>query len=451
MGSNVRPLSLLLAAALACAGCSPAMPPAAPTAAGAAGTPTAARTTAAGSAAASGSVVPGRQARLAFATAGQVETVLASRGDRVADGQVLARLAGSARLNAAAAAADLEALAAAQALKDLRAAAALNAAQAQLEAAAAQHALNLAEAAVTRLTTPDLTYRREQVDRAQARLTAAEQNAAVTNFEAAQRAARDAFETAANTWQTLQQLETQYPGYGQLHGDALTKAQQAYDRAAQDLQAAEFRLDQARNNDAAALADARRALGTAQANLLEAQAGPDPDALALAQAQAAVARAALDRARDRAVRAAGGGDPDQLALAQARLSTAEAQQAAAQAALADLELRAPFSGTLAEMGVTAGEWVSPGQTAALLADLDHFRVETSDLSERDVPDISVGQPAAVFVPALNQQLPAIVREIGALAETLGGDVVYRVVLDLEGRPAGLRAGMSVDVRFNPAP
>ena len=38
-------------------------------------------------------------------------------------------------------------------------------------------------------------------------------------------------------------------------------------------------------------------------------------------------------------------------------------------------------------------------------------------------------------------------EISALAETLGGDVVYKTTIDLEEIPVGMRAGMSVDVFF----
>ena len=44
-----------------------------------------------------------------------------------------------------------------------------------------------------------------------------------------------------------------------------------------------------------------------------------------------------------------------------------------------------------------------------------------------------------------------VREIAPLAESLGGDVVYRVTLDLENWPANLRVGMSVEVQFQASP
>ena len=39
------------------------------------------------------------------------------------------------------------------------------------------------------------------------------------------------------------------------------------------------------------------------------------------------------------------------------------------AALADMELKAPFTGTTSKINVREGEWVNTGQNAMLLADL----------------------------------------------------------------------------------
>jgi hypothetical protein len=40
-----------------------------------------------------------------------------------------------------------------------------------------------------------------------------------------------------------------------------------------------------------------------------------------------------------------------------------------------------------------------------------------------------------------------VSAISPLADTLGGDVVYRVTIALDALPTNLRAGMSVDAQF----
>jgi multidrug efflux pump subunit AcrA (membrane-fusion protein) len=142
-----------------------------------------------------------------------------------------------------------------------------------------------------------------------------------------------------------------------------------------------------------------------------------------------------------------GADPDQVRLAEARQAQAEDRMTAAQAALGCLTLVAPFDGTVAKLNVQRGEWVLPGQPVLVLADLQNLQVETSDLSERDVPGVELDQPVTVFIRALNEDVNGRVIAIAPLADTLGGDVVYQITIELEELPEGLRAGMSVEVRF----
>jgi multidrug efflux pump subunit AcrA (membrane-fusion protein) len=164
-----------------------------------------------------------------------------------------------------------------------------------------------------------------------------------------------------------------------------------------------------------------------------------------------VAQAQLDKAlRDYATWQAGP-DPARVRLAEARLSNARAQLAAAQAALNRLTLAAPFDGTLARLDAHPGEWVIPGQVVLSLVDLGNLQVETTDLSERDIPQVEVGQPVTVVIKALGQSVPGTVREIAPLADSLGGDVVYKTTILLDEIPAGLRAGMSVEVEFRAEP
>ena len=144
---------------------------------------------------------------------------------------------------------------------------------------------------------------------------------------------------------------------------------------------------------------------------------------------------------------ADGPDPDELALAQARVANAEAQLAAAQSTLDDMEIKAPFAGTISKLFFQVGEWVQSGQSVLILADLNTLQVETTDLSERDVSDVFVGQEASVLIEALNTSVSGTVTEIDPLADTLGGDVVYRSVIVLDEVPEGLRAGMSAEVTF----
>ena len=143
-----------------------------------------------------------------------------------------------------------------------------------------------------------------------------------------------------------------------------------------------------------------------------------------------------------------GPDPDKVLLAEARQANAEAQLAAAQASLDNLTLSAPFAGVVSKISVHNGEWVTIGQPVLALVDLEHLRIETTDLSERDVPQVKVGQAVTIFVKALNLDIGGKVSQIAPLADILGGDVVYKVTIELDQIPAGLRAGMSVDVQFS---
>ena len=95
----------------------------------------------------------------------------------------------------------------------------------------------------------------------------------------------------------------------------------------------------------------------------------------------------------------------------------------------------------------SGEWIIPGQPVLVIADVDHLRVDTTDLSERDVPQVKEGQPVLVTFKALNQSVKGVVKSIAPLANTLGGDVVYKTSIDLDTLLPGLREGMSAEVEF----
>jgi multidrug resistance efflux pump len=79
-----------------------------------------------------------------------------------------------------------------------------------------------------------------------------------------------------------------------------------------------------------------------------------------------------------------GPDPDDLASAQARIDTAEALLAFAKANLANLELVAPFDGTVVELYLIPGQFVSPDEPVMLLADFPEWYVETDNLIEPSV-------------------------------------------------------------------
>jgi len=398
---------------------------------------------------ASGVVVPAQEVQMASTLAGRVATVSVAVGDQVQAGQVLVTLAGSEKLAADVEAANLELLNARQALKDLQDTAALVTAQAQLAVAQAQDALEKTQRELRNAQYPAGQGQVDAVADAKLALDNAQANLQLANVDPNV----SAYNTAVfvTNWyrSRWEEAKAKYDASNSAPDlkEAMDEAWDAYQSKLNDQLALQLRISIDQANLADAAAKAQEKYDTAIANLDAAQKGPDATELALAQGKVAVAAAVLADAQARYAIVQTGPDPDQLALAQARVTTAEAHWAAAKSALADLELRAPFSGTVTELRIHVSEWVSPGQPVLLLSDLEHLRVGTTDLSERDVPKIKIGQPVTVSIKALNQEAPGHVSDIAPLADTLGGDVVYKTTIALEALPAGLRAGMSVEVQF----
>lgn len=119
----------------------------------------------------------------------------------------------------------------------------------------------------------------------------------------------------------------------------------------------------------------------------------------------------------------------------------------AQKELDDTHLVTQIPGVVISVNVFPGQLVTAGEILIDISDVTHLHIETTDLSERDVPKVQVGQPVQVLIKALNQTVPGRVRDISPLASTLGGDVVYKTTIDLDAPPQGMRAGMSVEVQF----
>jgi RND family efflux transporter MFP subunit len=129
----------------------------------------------------------------------------------------------------------------------------------------------------------------------------------------------------------------------------------------------------------------------------------------------------------------------------AKVQKAQASVEIAQAKLAQGTLIAPHNGTIASIEVIPGEYVPSDQAVVTLATLDNLQLETTDLSERDIPNVHVGDAASVFVEALNQTIQGKVIGISPIAGTVGGDVIFKVTIALDEQPEGLLWGMTAEV------
>lgn len=136
-----------------------------------------------------------------------------------------------------------------------------------------------------------------------------------------------------------------------------------------------------------------------------------------------------------------------LEIADAGVQQAQASVAVAQANLAQGTLVAPHDGTIASVKVIPGEFVQSDEAVITLATLNTLQIETTDLSERDIPNIHVGDPATIFVEALDKEINGKVIAISPIASTVGGDVIFKVTVAPGTQPEGLLWGMTAKVEI----
>jgi len=347
---------------------------------------------------ADGRLNPVKSAQLSFSTGGEISAVLVAEGDSVEKGQPLVSLANREQFEAAVAAAGLELISAQQALEVLYENSETIGAQAQQDLANAREELRKAE----------YTWSVQQEGR---RASGSSINGAEANLILARKNLDDARDA-----------------YGSVSGRGDSDAAKAL----------------AQKN----LSNAQRDHDSALRNLNWPTGKPTEIQQAMLDADVAIAQARLGAAEREWEERRDGPDRDDIALAEARLANAQAQLAAAEAALANLELKAPFAGTVAGVMARVGEMAAPGQPAVVLADLSSWFVETDNLTEIELPQIEIGQPVVVALDALSDvELRGTVAAIRPLFEIRQGDVTYVVKIALDEGDPRLQWGMTAVVTF----
>lgn len=138
---------------------------------------------------------------------------------------------------------------------------------------------------------------------------------------------------------------------------------------------------------------------------------------------------------------------EEIEIAEGKVQQAQAALEIAQAGLAQGTLTAPFDGVVTSIYVIPGEFVQSDRAVITLAALKTLQVETTDLSERDIPNVQVGDAASIVVEALNETIGGTVVAISPKAEIVGGDVVFRVTIAPDEQPEGLLWGMTAEVQI----
>lgn len=380
---------------------------------------------------AAGKVLPAQVANLGFATAGSVQTVEVEVGDQVRAGDLLVAL------DAAAAEADV-----------IQAQAALFRAQANLselqegprdqELAAAEARVQAAQARLAQLSTPAGA---SEIAAARASLAAAQ--AALAQLSAGPQEAQriEALAGLANAEAVLRQAQSAYNQVKDRNDIGMLPQSRDLQQATNSYEAAKARYDLLFAGPQADTVAAGRA------QVQQAQAALDRLLTPASASQIAEAQAQVDSARAEQELLQAGPREQTLAVAAVAVTEAEAALRRAEAARAAREVSAPFAGTVTALSIAAGEMVQAGQAVLTLADLNSLQVETTDLSERDVPSVMVGRPAKVIIQASNEEVQGRVAAVAPQSTIVGGDVVYAVTIVLEDQPSDLRWGMTVDVEI----
>lgn len=235
-----------------------------------------------------------------------------------------------------------------------------------------------------------------------------------------------------------------------LYQSKLAEAQKKYDAAVTRY-----------NNIVGTANEFELSLAEADVNLLEAQLnkaqtqyekmkdGPNPEALALAEANLSTAKANLAFAQ--AVTS-----PEQLAAAQSQVDVAQTALGVIQAQMDKLLVVAPIDGIVLTRLVEPGEVVAPGATLLTVGPLEELTI-TVYIPEDQYGTINLGQTALVSVDSFPGEIfEAKVTRIADQAEFTPRNVqtqedrrttVFAVELSIDNPDGKLKPGMPADVTF----
>jgi HlyD family secretion protein len=132
------------------------------------------------------------------------------------------------------------------------------------------------------------------------------------------------------------------------------------------------------------------------------------------------------------------------------VTVAQADLDSANAVLADMDVRAPFAGTIMSIDIHVGEFAAPGTVVLRLADTSNWQIETTDLTELNIVNVSERASVTMTFDAIpGLELPGRVSKIKAYGGTRQGDIVYTLVI-VPGQPdPRLRWNMTAKVTIEP--
>jgi HlyD family secretion protein len=404
---------------------------------------------------ATGTVRSNQNANLTWQTSGTVDLIEVQVGDRVTNGQVLASLmADSLSPDVILAQADL--VDAQQALDDL-----LNSATQQSQALKAvedaqealDDALNLDLAQARALQAianaeKNVEGTQEQLDILTASVPQSAIDQAYANMLLAENKLNDTLEAIEDTeWQL-----TKASASASIPPEMRNSIRKGLKNALEGLEMQRTQ-DQISYENAVAKYD----------NLLQ---PPDPVEVAVAESNLAEAQAQLAEAQREWERIKDGSSPGEIALLEAQLAdtqrewervkagpapddiaAAEARVAAAEAALAQTSIEAPFDGIVTLVESQPHDQVDAGALALRIDDLSHLLVDL-DVSEVDINQIEVGQSVELTFDAIfSRTYHGEVIEVALVGTEEGGITNFGVTVELIDADEYIKPGMTSAVNI----
>ncbi len=235
------------------------------------------------------------------------------------------------------------------------------------------------------------------------------------------------------------------------HLSVMAQAQKVYDAAVRlynNLSGTGDEIDIARAEADMSMAQALLAQARKDHDIL--LNGPNPDDVALAEAQVALAEAQVALAGEEFP------SPEQLAVAQAQVDAAAASLDAIQTQTKKLIVSTPIGGVVTVRNLETGETIQPGLATLTISQIERLTV-TVYIPENQYGQINLGDTAKLKVDSFPlQSFDAVVTRIADRAEYTPRNVqtqeerqttVYAVELQVEDPDGKLKPGMPSDVVF----
>ena len=334
---------------------------------------------------------PKQDVSLGFAGVGVVESVMVKEGDTVSKGDILAEIKGSENYRQQYAEAELNLTAARDELKSLNDSYPMEKADVQKRLVDARKALDKANENFVDYDTPDY---RTRLDNA---------NKAYTDKWEAVEDAQDLVDKVSELDESSSRRRT---------------VEDDYKKTLQDYE------------------DLKRAYTLLLNNKDAAQA-----AVRAAEAEVADLERELEELAD-------GPKQTKLDVIEQKIAAAEAQKLAAEKNIEQLQIIAPFDGTVVSVDLTEGELAAAAKPVIVLADGSAQIVKTVDLSETDMAGIGLGNRVRVVFDAYpDNELYGTVTKITNWAGAYLGDVVFPVEITLDPNNLPLLWGMTASVYF----